>query len=227
MGMFLALSGIIGKSHAEVTKGLLNYTFKAEGGLVEEKLNYNDNNCCIIGEANANTTIIYPNDFLEWDDASEFLSKELNVPVFSFHIHDGDLWMYLLYVNGVVVDQFNPIPDYWDENMDEEEINSWKGNATVLTAYIAGLRKADIEKYLVRWDLEADPIKAYPTDEYTNEDWQLLDFMRAIKLPYPLDDNDNVTGETYKMWTKQLKINPITPARIIPPQKQKPWWQFW
>jgi len=60
---------------------------------------------------------------LEWDESSAFLSRELQAPVFSFHIHDGDLWMYILHVNGLAVDQFNPVPDYWDDQISSEEID--------------------------------------------------------------------------------------------------------
>jgi hypothetical protein len=79
------------------------------------------------------------------------------VPVFSFHIHDGDFWMYILYFDGEVVDRFNPIPDYWNDNVStitEEEIDSWKGHAEVLTDYIPGLGIKQIENYLIRWDLK-------------------------------------------------------------------------
>jgi hypothetical protein len=34
----------------------------------------------------------------------------------------------------------------------------------------------DIKKYLVTWDLDKDEEKAYPDDEFTNCDWQLIDF---------------------------------------------------
>jgi hypothetical protein len=32
--------------------------------------------------------------------------------------------MYILYNNGQIIDQFNPIPDYWDENISDEEMES-------------------------------------------------------------------------------------------------------
>ncbi len=35
---------------------------------------------------NNNTTIFYPYAYLEWDKSSEFISGELNAPVFSFHV---------------------------------------------------------------------------------------------------------------------------------------------
>lgn len=117
---------------------MTNYANSVGGGIQQDNtLNSDNDNCCIIDEANGNTTIFYPDGYLEWDDSSEFISRELNATVFSLHIHDGDLWMYLLYNNGKVVDQFNPVPDYWDENITDEEIESWKGNASIVTNYVS------------------------------------------------------------------------------------------
>jgi len=115
--------------------------------------------------------------------------------------------MYVLFVNGEPVDQFNPIPDYWDENMTDEDIESWKGDASVVARYAGNIQSSAIANYLTRWDLEAEePVKAYPDDEFDNEDWQLLDFMKKIGLPYPLYDDDMPSGQTYKFWTRELPI---------------------
>ena len=230
MGNFLALSGVIGKTQNEVFTSLTNYANSVGGGIQQDNtLNSDNDNCCIIDEANGNTTIFYPDGYLEWDDSSEFISRELNATVFSLHIHDGDLWMYLLYNNGKVVDQFNPVPDYWDENITDEEIESWKGNASIVTNYVSYIKPKDIEKYLVRWDLdEEESTKAYPTDEFTKEEWQLVDFMTKLKLPYPLDDNGNPKGQTYKFWTEKLRLKPATKnLNTKTKTKDKPWWKFW
>ena len=192
MGMFLSLTSIIGKTKDEVVKSLTNYAKSVGGGLEKENLSIDNDNCCVIEEAHGNTTVFNPYAYLEWDKSSEFISKDLNAPAFSFHIHDGDLWMYVLFVNGEIVDQFNPIPDYWDESISEDKIQSWKGDAATIANYVKSVKQADIEKYLVRWDLEAEESqKAYRDDEFQQEDWQLLDFMRKLRLPYRLDDDVN------------------------------------
>jgi hypothetical protein len=230
MGTFLALSSVIRKTKNEVVNGLTNYAKSVGGGLQrEENINSETPNCCIVEEANGNTSVLYPDGYSEWDNSSEFLSRELNAKVFSFHIHDGDLWMYILYNRGQVIDQFNPIPDYWDDNISEEEIDSWKGDAQTITNTFPFIKTSDIDKYLVRWDLdEEEPSKAYSTDEFTKEDWQLVDFMAKLKLPYPLDDNGNPKGETYKFWTSQLKLTTEQPETNLNQNKsQKPWWKFW
>lgn len=207
MGLFLSLTSVAGKTEKEVVHSLANFAKSREGGLEKETLSSNHDHCCIIEEAGGNSTILYPYAFLEWDEASEFISKDLNAPVFSFHIHDGDLWMYTLFVNGEMADQFNPVPGYWDE-ISEEEAESWKGNASIVASHLKNVPAAEIEKYLVRWDPDASgEEKAYPTDEFhMAEDWQLLDFMKKLQLPYPQVDQANNTASTYKIWTKELAL---------------------
>jgi hypothetical protein len=231
MGMFLSISGVIGKGESEVAKSLANYAKSKGGGLEKDMLSMENDNCCVIAESNGNTTIFNPNAYLEWDNSSEFISRDLFAPVFSFHIHDGDLWMYILYVNGEAVDQFNPIPDYWDDDISEDEILNWSGNPTIIEQYAPFINLADIDRYLVRWDLDAEhPPKAYPDDKYSQEDWQLLDFMNKLKLPYPLDDNGLPLSQTYKLWTKELPLKSTVPQVTDITNKgksDKPWWKIW
>lgn len=230
MGNFLALSGVIGKTHTEVLNALTAYANGAGGGIrQDDTLKYDDDNCCLIEEANGNTTVLYPNWYNEWDDTSESISKQLNATVFSLHIHDGDLWMYVLYNNGKIVDKFNPVPDYWDENLRSNEIKTWKGNASIIAKYVTYVQPKDIKNYLVAWDLdEEESTKAYSTDEFAKEDWQMLDFMSRLKLPYPLDDNGNANGQAYKLWTQKSLLNPSAKAAAgRTATKAKPWWKFW
>lgn len=202
MGLFLALSGIIGKTHHEVVNSLSNYA-RIMGGELHPEKSFTAYTSCIIEEARGNTSIHYPDDFMEWDSSSAFLSKELNAPVFSFHIHDSHLWMYILFNNGRIVDQFNPIPDYWEGETTEEEIESWKGNATTVSKYVNTVEPGDIKNYLVRWELKRNEnIKAYPHDQYARNYWQLIDFMKTLQLPYPVDDQGEARGNTYKFWIR-------------------------
>lgn len=127
MSTFLSLSSVVGKTKSEVVNSLKLYADAAGGAFErEERSDSNVRNCAIVEEANGNTSVFYPDDYLEWDATSAFISMDLNAKVFSFHIHDGDLWMYVFYDNGQVIDQFNPVPDYWDGDIPAEEIDSWK-----------------------------------------------------------------------------------------------------
>jgi hypothetical protein len=106
MGNFLAFSSVIGKTKDDVVASLADYAKSVRGGLQPEN---NTKDGCAVIEENNNTTVLYPTAYVEWDNSSEFISKKLKATVFSFHIHDGDLWMYVLYHNGKIVDKFNPI----------------------------------------------------------------------------------------------------------------------
>jgi hypothetical protein len=230
MGTFLTLSSVIGKTKNEVIASLTNYAHSVSGGLQSaNNMDADTDNGCIIDEANANVSIVYPRFYSEGDDSAAFISKELNATVFAFHIHDGDFWMYVLYNNGQVVDQFNPIPDYWDSDISDEAIESWKGNAKIVAQYSKNIKINDINRYLVRWDLENDGAeKAYSSDEFGREDWQLTDFMNKLQLPYPFDDHGEPKGDTFKIWTKELQLKQRGNDTNSSNKKgEKPWWKFW
>ena len=232
MGLFLSLSGIINKSEQEVAYALEKYLKVLDGGLEPANIDNSHKNFCVIMEDGKNTTIFYPEYFLEWEQCSNFLSKELKAPVFSLHIYDGDFWTYTLFFDGEIKDKFMPIPDYF-EDVSQEEIDNWKGSSQIIANYIPGLVQEDIEKYLICWDPDKEETKAYEDDEFTNCEWQLVDFMKKLKLPYPIDNNGNSLGKIYKFWSKDIPLTeiPIGPfivnAQAMLPTNNKPWWKFW
>ena len=124
-------------------------------------------------------------------DAIKELSRVLETSSFYFHVHDGDLWMYEFYVNGLQRDQFNTCPDYWEEISEEEKL-SWKGSSAVLAENWLGVNKDEIENYLVDLPYDDDRShKAYEDDEFDYGDiWQLTDFMKKLGVPYPDDEED-------------------------------------
>ncbi len=199
MGLFLALAGVIDASESEVAAALADYTNTKNGSFQAETRSTEDDDTLVVHGDNGNTCLLFPSNFFDWDDVSKALSLFLKKAVFSLHIHDGDLWMYVLYRDGIQVDGFNPIPDYWDEEISDEERASFKGNAAIVSQYVSSVRSEDIEKYLVVWDLDADePGKAYAHDEYPyGLDWQMLDFMKKLRLPYPMDSRGHPLGQTF------------------------------
>jgi hypothetical protein len=192
MGLFLATPGVVAGGTAAVVEVLRAYA-EGNAGTLEEAASTTDH-CLGIGEAAGGVTIVYPDGFLGWDSASQVLSERLDKPVFSFHIHDGDLWMYLLYEKGNVVDQFNPVPGYW-EAIGEEERRSWLGDAGKVASHVPGLAPDQVSCYLVQWDdlllLWKQPRKAHATDRFHyGEYWQLIDFVDKLGLAYPYSDRD-------------------------------------
>jgi hypothetical protein len=116
MGLFLAMSGIVGASKEDVESALRSFVQDRKGSLRQESRSAGAENTLILFGDGLRCSVVYPWQFLEWDEASRHLSAELAVPVFSFHIHDEDLWMFLLFDKGRLVTQFNPLPEYWDDD---------------------------------------------------------------------------------------------------------------
>lgn len=199
MGLFLSMASVVGRGQTAVATALQDYALQS--GAVCRPAAHPEarGELCVLKEEDGNTTLFFANEYASAENAAEYISRRLAAPVFALHIHDGDFWMYVLYYKGEVVDQFNPIPDYWDEDLGKEEAASWQGRAATLAAYVPAVAAADVENYLVRWDPAAPhPPKAYSTDEYAQEDWQLLDFMKRLHLPYPIGE-DGPDGEVYRL----------------------------
>ena len=107
--------------------------------------------------------------------------------------------MFLLFDNDEQVAQFNPLPEYWDDGISDEERASWSGDAESIAFHIPGVAPEAIRPYLRHWDLaEEDPGKAFPEDQFHfNDCWQMCDFLKRVGLKYPLNDPGQVLGETY------------------------------
>jgi hypothetical protein len=200
MGEFASMSGVSRATRRDVLHCLEQFALARGGTLAPAPGGQPDDHLVLVGEDFGPITVLYPGDFLAWDEASAYLSRSLGVPVVSLHVHDGDLWTYSLFVGGEEVDRFNPIPDYWSDDPPDEERSLQAGDAGVVAANWEGVDAAAIERYLVTWDLGEDrPGRAYEDDVHPYGDcWQVLDFMGRLGLPRPLDDPlGGAAGETY------------------------------
>jgi hypothetical protein len=202
VGIFLSISGVIGGSRAAVEAGLRHFAASRQGWLVADPAAPPEDRL-VIAEGGGGVTALYPYSFLSWDDAAASLSLETGCPVFSFHIHDGDLWMYVLFDTGKVADRFNPVPDYW-QVLDEHERAAWAGRADEVAKRVPGLQPDIVSQYLILWGddvfASSERRKAYPDDTYHyGDDWQLVDFMRRLGLTYPVDDRGAALGVTYRL----------------------------
>src|SRR5579859_5889715 len=103
MGQFLSMSGVVHASEAAVVKALRAYAEDKGGSLEQAELTTEDDGCLVISQGVGGVTVLYPVDFFDWDGVTQSLSQRLNTPVFFFHIHDSDLWMYSLYEKGDIV----------------------------------------------------------------------------------------------------------------------------
>jgi hypothetical protein len=238
MGLFLSASGVLSPDGNAVRDAIASYVATTGGTFEPRAGTTNDRNIGVMQTSKSTTTVLYPEGFSDWDELSKFLSLELKKPVFSFHIHDGDLWMLVAFKDGKEVAWFNPIPDYW-EPIDDDERHRWAGNAQTVASLVPGLDAASIERYFVPWaeDVLAAEQKSYDDDEFAiGVDWQLTDFMRRLGFVYPLDDTGNPTGETFYLKIRRKRQQP---ADVEPPTSEpeapsaptksptKPWWKFW
>jgi hypothetical protein len=203
VGEFLAMSGVSKASRRDVLRCLEEFALSHCGKLAAAPGGEPYEHLILAGADFGPITVMYPGDFFGWDEATRYLSESLAVPVISLHVHDGDLWMYVLYRDGEEVDQFNPIPDYWTEALSPEERSSWAGDANVVAENWEGVDAASIERYLETWDHDDDdPGKAYEEDGHAIGDcWQIVDFMRKLDLIYPVDDQGRAAGETHTFET--------------------------
>lgn len=199
MGGFLTLSGIASVKRRDVERAL-RHEADTRGGTFERDstgLAAQDGLAIVPGDT-GRLSLVYP-AFAGAEQISKHLSKTLNAPVFLFHIHDGDFWMYTFFDRGKKVDHFNPIPDYWGGDLSPHERKRCAGDARKVAKYWPDLKSSTIERYLVSWQSGSrGQEKAYPDDLYCHHDCrQLIDFMRRLGLAFPLDDNEVPIGDLY------------------------------
>jgi len=232
MGLFVALSGVVDAPRVDVQDALAEFAQGRSGGFELAQESADSPNIGVVTRTGKNATILYPDGFCEWDDASKHISARLGKPVFSLHIHDGDLWMFILFQNGEEISRFNPVPGYWEEVTLEEKAR-WKGDASLIAGLLPDVPPDSIAKYFVEWDLEQEEqTKAYPTDEFASGDcWQMCDFMKKLGLEYPMGADGSIMGDTFRLWTKLFRVRKERPRRLGRPfassNPRKPWWRFW
>jgi hypothetical protein len=196
MGLFAALSGVIGSQTDRVRQEIRAYV---QSGRLREQLPKRDRGT-ILQTAN-NVTVLYPASFCNWDDVSQFMSEKLPTSVFSFHIHDGDLWMFVLFQNGSRVTQFNTVPNYWEE-LDAAGLATWTADPRKV-ADAARVSAEEVAPYLVRWndeDLEQPSHFARVGDRFPRgSEWQVTDFMLRLGFQYPIDDQGQMQGERFNL----------------------------
>lgn len=191
MGLFLQ-TAILPECGETQARNAVEAVAKKLGGLDKgEKNKYEFMNLipeeCQYKEQGGGTSILFNEECGGFEDLAEAISKETQKPILLLYIYDGDFWGYSLYDNGVEIDRFNPMPDYFEE-ASEAQMEKEKGNAEIIAKYFH-VEKADIEKYLIFWTDELleseDGQKAYEDDEFSiGEDWQMADFMRKLGYPY-------------------------------------------
>lgn len=184
MGLFLSMSSVVGGRPAEVEACIRGYVEGRGGEFERAAVELAEDREARMLASSGGVTVVYPDEFYEWNDLSATLSAHLRKPTFSFHIHDGDLWMFLLFVEGNEVARFNPIPDYWEE-LDPAQRSTWLPGAEEIAKYVDRGRPEELAPYFVEWPEDELPGKAHEDDEFGFVDWQLVDFMRRLGFEFP------------------------------------------
>lgn len=97
-----------------------------------------------------------PQDIKELGRLAKGLSSKLKSAVFSFMVHDSDIFVYLLYENGKLIDQFDSNPDYFGPVTNAHR-KKWIGHSEKLLKYaLRGTTAETIKKLLAKPQLVED-----------------------------------------------------------------------
>ncbi|MDE7225207.1 MAG: hypothetical protein K2O34_15680 [Acetatifactor sp.] len=167
----------------------------------EEWLDTLDPAQCCYRETEQGTIVLFNEDCCGYEELAIQLTTNLPSPVLLLYIYDEDFWGYYFYEKGAELDQFSPMPDYF-EDCSPQERQRCAGNSALLARYFS-VEQESIERYLRQWtpemviQYEEDEEKAYPDDEFGQCDcWQMADFMRKLGFPYSFGDEERETGQT-------------------------------
>lgn len=208
MGLFFHLSSILSTPKSKTIKTLKTLVKVDSYKLEETNDQSNSDELCIVDSSNRNSTILFPSLFNHWGLSQE-LSYKLKTAVLTLEIHDGDFWFFILYDNGKEIVKFNPIPEYYDENVKKEEMNSWLPNIETICKYFPKTRPEEIENYFIHWKSnnikhwtdQFETKKAYSTDNYSfGNGLQMFDFIKKIGITSPIDDNNNASGTSFRLY---------------------------
>jgi hypothetical protein len=202
MGLFLDLLGFANADSQTIELALSQYFMKAGGSLIPDDTAWDDLNTITIADnPNNKVSLVHAGSYTNWNSVAAYISSHLAIPVFYFHIHDDALWMYTFYVNGLLKDQFNPLPDYWDDDISEEERKQNAGNVKTLCTFWPNAQPRSIQNYLKPWELDGDDEQfAYSRDLFPQGDaWQVTDFMHQLGLRYPFDDTKRIAGHSFRL----------------------------
>ncbi|WP_344480675.1 hypothetical protein [Nonomuraea monospora] len=141
-----------------------------------------DDDVLLFPPANRWTVVMWPPYFADLA-AVEPISRDLEVVASTVRIHDGDYWSHALVRDGVTVDRFASMPDYFTD--DAREIarlaDKYAGRASVV-AEAVGCPVETIAPYF------AGGGRAFAEDEFELDDpWVFVDFWGRIGVRYPED----------------------------------------
>lgn len=190
MSLFASIVAFIDTDKSRVERALSDYA-ERQHGLFQHISADDESEPTIVHESNGNAIIAYGPEVGDEDEITAELSRTLGAIALYLHMHDGDLWLYVLYESGKEV-SFNVRPDYWDGPPPSQTMSPSK----IYDAIPSCLRDS-ADKYFCEWTPDLEGQKAYSTDRYEYHNcWQMVDFMAALGLDFPYDDTGQPKGTT-------------------------------
>lgn len=144
----------------------------------------------------------------EAEETARRISLERKCPVLSAYIYDGDFWGFTLYIKGKIRNAFATLPEYFEEG--EDQVRQYTADVLLL-ALSFDVAPDRIEKYLRHWtdDLLDEAYLAYKDDRYPyGDDWQMVDFLKALGFSYPEDPGEEAALQEPKDGQKAFTSRP-------------------
>lgn len=137
-------------------------------------------------------TVVYDQASSDSDEAALTalagkLSRSLGCVAFASSVYDSDILQYHLYVSGVLADEYNSRPDYWDDETDENAPPKGGDDESLCTAFGAPDRAASVSRILRSYtpDPLADDTPSDGTEGsgYIFEEHRHVALLGALSLP--------------------------------------------
>ncbi|GAA2567136.1 hypothetical protein GCM10010435_45970 [Winogradskya consettensis] len=161
---------------------------------VDEQSPPTENDVRVYSPTGGWTVILWPTPFSELA-AAEFVSRRLGTLASSVSLYDGDYWRHMLLRNGVTLDRFASLPDYFAESrQDADRLRRKYASRPATVADAVGIPVEQVTPYLTPVklddieDLDIERGTAFPDDEFELDDpWVFVDFWRHFGPHYPQD----------------------------------------
>lgn len=179
---------------------------------------------CFFHAYEGGTGVLFNDNTIGYDTLADALSRKAACAVLLLYIYDDDFWGYYFYENGQELDQFSPVPDYFDEQAMPPA--RYAGNPARIAKYF-GVKEEEIKNYYMPWRRtkeekaqghtdEADSDQtAYPQDEHCYGDcWQIADFMEKLGCPWEAFDEEGAADSIFAQQPPQPEPQPRPFVRV-------------
>jgi hypothetical protein len=176
----------------------------------------------IFEQQNEWRVILWPEYFNVHDFAiCQAMSERLQTLVSTVHVYDDDYWAHGMFQNGVLIDKFCSIADYFAKEDASARVllEDWRGNADKVADAI-GVTSGTVSRYMVSLSPRSQTRrlfgllsrtsppsgKAYADDTCPIDDfWVFTDFWRRLGIIYP---------ENMSSWALLLRFPPNFSERL-------------